>query len=249
MANNMLNEFIAYLLDQIGEPYVWGGQHTKLTPENYVSVIRKKETTEANANVAIAYCKKKFDAGATVLYAYDCSGLGMFWLQNVKGIYKADKTANGMKVVCVDLDTPEPPELGWWCFKTDSTGKAYHIGYMVDDTHVVEAKGRAYGVTKSVWKEKDWSCWGIPKCFEDEIRKPTPPQPVPTYKVVVVKGKSVNVRNSDSTKGRILFTAHKGDSFPFICDAPSGWYRIETKYPESYITNLTRYTELQWTTE
>ena len=242
----MLDEFITYLIDQIGEPYVWGGQHTKLTPENYKTVIRNKETTEANANVAIAYCKKKFDAGATVLYAYDCSGLGMYWLQNIKGIYKADANANTMMHRCVDIDTPEPPERGWWTFKLNNEKtRAVHIGYMVDDEYVVEAKGRAYGVTKSKWREQDWDCWGIPKCFEDEIRHPEPPQPTPTYKKVVVKGKSVNVRNSDSTKGRILFTAHKGDEFPFICVAPSGWYRIETKYPESYITNLTRYTELK----
>ena len=241
----MLTEFIAYLNEQIGQPYVWGGQHTKLTPDNYKSVIERKENSSAHAKEAIAYCTKKFAEGATVLFGYDCSGLGMWFLQDVKKIYKADKTANGMKACCVDLDTPEPPERGWWTFKVDDKGKAYHIGYMVDDEYVVEAKGRAYGVTKSLWREKDWSCWGIPKCFEDEIRKPTPPQPVPTYQTVIVKGKSVNVRSTDSTKGKVLFTAHKGDEFPFMCVAPSGWYRIETKYPESYITNLSRYTEVQ----
>lgn len=31
---DMLKEFNDYLTDQIGQPYVWGGQHTKLTPEN-----------------------------------------------------------------------------------------------------------------------------------------------------------------------------------------------------------------------
>ena len=30
----MLAKFNDYLTDQIGQPYVWGGQHTKLTPEN-----------------------------------------------------------------------------------------------------------------------------------------------------------------------------------------------------------------------
>ena len=38
-----VNDFIAYLKEQVGEPYLWGGQHTRLTPENYVRVIEKKE--------------------------------------------------------------------------------------------------------------------------------------------------------------------------------------------------------------
>lgn len=30
-----LSEFNAYLDAQVGEPYVWGGQHTKLTTDTY----------------------------------------------------------------------------------------------------------------------------------------------------------------------------------------------------------------------
>ena len=37
------SEFIEYLKGQVGEPYLWGGQHTKLTPENYIAVIEKNE--------------------------------------------------------------------------------------------------------------------------------------------------------------------------------------------------------------
>ena len=79
----MLTEFILYLTEQIGEPYLWGGQHTELTPNNYIKVITKHEKNEENRANAIAYCKAKFDAGATVLYAYDCSGLGMWFLFNL----------------------------------------------------------------------------------------------------------------------------------------------------------------------
>ena len=27
----MIKEFIEYLKEQVGQPYLWGGQHTKLT--------------------------------------------------------------------------------------------------------------------------------------------------------------------------------------------------------------------------
>lgn len=242
----MLKEFIDYITDQIGQPYVWGGQHTKLTPENYKTVIRNKENSEEHAKAAIVYCEKKFSDGATVLYAYDCSGLGMYWLQNVKGIYNADANANTMMHRCVDIDTPEPPEKGWWTFKLNSEKtRATHIGYMIDNEYLVEAKGRAYGVVKTKWREQDWDCWGIPKIFEDEIRHPEPQPPTPTEQFVLVKGGSVWVRDADSTKGKKLFVAHKGQKFQLIDIAPSGWYHIMTTYPDAYITNKTRYTELK----
>ena len=242
----MLNEFIQYLIEQIGQPYVWGGQHTELTPENYKTVIRKKENSEEHAKAAIAYCTKKFEQGANVLFAYDCSGLGVFWITDVMHIWNADANANTMLHRCVDIDTPEPPEKGWWVFKlNDEKTRATHIGYMIDNEYLVEAKGRAYGVCKTKWREHEWDCWGIPKIFEDEIRnQPIPPEPTPIpQNKVLVKGKSVWVRDSDSTKGKKLFVAHKGQTFDLIDIAPSGWYHIMTTYPDAYITNKPRYTE------
>ena len=243
-----LNEFIAYLKEQVGQPYLWGGQHTKLTPSNYISVIAKREAKEENQKLVEAYCKKKFDSGIDVLYAYDCSGLGVYWLYNLQHIYKSDVNANTMMGRCVDLDTPEPPEKGWWVFRLDGK-RAVHIGYMIDNEYLVEAKGRRYGVVVTKWREGDWDCWGIPKVFEDEIRGSVPvpdpdpePEPEPKRYVKVNKGKSVFVRNADSKKGKILFTAHGNDRFPLIGIAPSGWYNIETKKGPAYITNLERYT-------
>lgn len=75
-------------------------------------------------------------------------------------------------------------------------------------------------------------------------RDPEPVPPEPGDEMVEVVGRSVNVRTTDSTKGRILFTAHRGDKFPFIGVAPSGWYQIETKKGIGYITNLPKYTRL-----
>lgn len=248
----MLNEFISYLIDQIGQPYVWGCQHTKITPENYVRIIEKKEAGrggypdgESYAQAAIDFCKKKFDAGATVLFAYDCSGLGVFWLEDLKHIWKTDANANTMMHRCSDLDTAGPPAKGWWVFRLDDSKKrAVHIGYMIDNEYLIEAAGRKYGVVKTKFRAHDWDVWGIPKVFEDEIRHPDP-KPEPTGQVVEVIGGSVNVRNADSKRGRILFTAHRGDTFPFLGPAPSGWYTIDTKKGVGYITNLSRYTRLK----
>lgn len=257
---NYLSDFIEYLKEQVGQPYLWGGQHTKLTPSNYISVINRKEsgrgaykdgTTYAEAS--IEFCKKKFDKGATVLYGFDCSGLGCYWLYNLMHLYKCDVNANTMMGRCVELDTPEPPERGWWVFRLDGK-RATHIGYMIDNEYLIEAKGRKYGVVVTKWREKDWDCWGIPRVFEDEIRIPPDQDADPQQnqegdsinqnRVVKVVGRSVNVRTADSKKGRILFTSHAGDKFTLIGIAPSGWYNIETKKGPAYITNLERYTTL-----
>lgn len=249
----MLNEFIKYLTEQIGQPYLWGGQHTKLTPDNYVEIIHKREdgrgkyadgTTYAEAS--IAFCKKKFDQGATVLYAYDCSGLGMYWIQNIQHIWN-DKTADGMMRCCTELIRSEPPERGWWVFKQNDRGKATHIGYMVDNEYLIEAKGRKFGVVKTKWREKDWSIWGIPSIFYDEIvnpPQPEPPEPEPKQTYVEVIGGKVRVRASDSVFGKKQFTAVKGELFRYLGMAPSGWYQIEAGYPESYITSKEKHTKL-----
>lgn len=79
-------------------------------------------------------------------------------------------------------------------------------------------------------------------------RQPEPPEPEPPKpdpdKCVEVIGKSVRVRSSDSVLGRTQFIAHKGDTFPFVGIAPSGWYQIDAGRGESYITNKTKYTKL-----
>lgn len=178
-----LNAFITYLNEQwnfmtvnghvYGQPYVWGAQHTQLTPSNYISVINNREDDAVNRARAKAYCKRLFDAGATVLYAYDCSGLGMYFWQNLEHEYPGDKTADGMMNSCTLYR--EEPKRGWWVFKCNSTGKAYHIGYMVDNTHVVEAYGRSEGVIRTVFSKSIWQKWGIPKILKEVIPAPGVP--------------------------------------------------------------------------
>ena len=191
-----LTDFIQYLNDQYGiatvsghvygQPYVWGGQHLHLTPSNYQNIIhnREKDTGgypdgESYEDAAKKYCKRLFDAGLTDLYAYDCSGLGMYWLYNVEHIYASDLKANGMMERCTLYR--DDPKRGWWVFRVNAYGKATHIGYMVDDTYVIQAEGRRYGVTKSVFKSRLWHKWGIPKIWEGVIPAPGDPHPGHTW--------------------------------------------------------------------
>ena len=63
-------------------------------------------------------------------------------------------------------------------------------------------------------------------------------------KTVQVIGGSVNVRDSDSTKGNIIGVAHKGDTFQLKGIAPSGWYNIDYKGKNGYISNRSDLTKI-----
>ena len=240
----MLTEFILYLTEQIGEPYLWGGQHTELTPNNYIKVITKHEKNEENRANAIAYCKAKFDAGATVLYAYDCSGLGMWFLFNLHHLFPSDTTANGMMKQC---EIVTEPKTGYWVFRVNDSGKATHIGYMVSDTDVIHAAGRKYGVIKVPYSKSYWHRIGKPKCFDFD------PEPK-THLYIRVKGvikkdgkpqKSVNVRSGNGTMYPVVGVAHSTDCFPCYeqADTYPYWYEIDYKGARAYITSNSRYTE------
>ena len=164
----MLNDFIDYLNAQVGQPYVWGGQHLVLNRANYETVIKARETSKTHEQDAIEFCKKKFKRGATELYGYDCSGLGMYFLQNLKKLFKGDLTADGMKSQCTIVSTK--PKKGYWVFRMNGN-RAVHIGYMVSDCEVIHSKGREYGVVKEIYNSAAWGVVGIPKVFAKEINE------------------------------------------------------------------------------
>ena len=70
------------------------------------------------------------------------------------------------------------------------------------------------------------------------------PEPMPTAKYVEVLGKSVRIRKGDGTSYPTIKIAHKGDIFPFVAVAPSGWYCVDIGPQEGFITNKPKYTRL-----
>lgn len=165
-----LDEFISYLEEQVKNHsiYVWGGQgQTK--PTITEAWIRSKENSTDNANRAIANWKKQIAAGyGEVLRAFDCSGLGMYWLQNLMKLCGSDMTANSMMGKCKKI-TRDKLQRGDWVFRVDSAGKAYHIGYVVDAAlNVIEAKGRDDGVVKRALNASGasyWNAYGRPEAY------------------------------------------------------------------------------------
>lgn len=89
-----------------------------------------------------------------------------------------------------------------------------------------------------------------------EIAPEPEPEPElePQYsKVVYVKGGSVYVRTVDhvptdkkANSESIIGTAHRGDKLPYLGTGDSGWYHVEFKGREGYISNKPRYTEVRY---
>ena len=237
---NTLTAFLRYLEEQHanGSIYVWGAQgQTK--PVITEAWIKKRETSDANADRAIALWKKQTANGyGEVLRAFDCSGLGMYWLQTLKGVYQSDLSANGMLGKCARITRAEL-KRGDWVFRVYTSGankgKVYHIGYVADDAlHTIEAKGRDDGVVKRALNASGasyWNAYGRPAVFRAEIEAGTPGKETMlsaqaggadnrgdapgadggSIFFATCTGKRVRVRKGGSTKNDILCTACAGD--------------------------------------
>lgn len=219
--------------------YVWGGSG-QLCCDVSEEWVRKQEARNEHgkhADDAVeAWEAVMASPYRDVARCFDCSGY-VSWCLIKAGALKHRTNCDGLFARCTEVYTPED---GCLLFRVNPKKKD-------DETHVglyfggkqYHAKGRAYGVVCERYNERQWQRIAWFKAL-----KPEPEPEPPTGKMVKVIGKSVNVRNADSTKGKILFTAHHGDEFPYIETAPSGWYEIETKKGVGYITNKTRYTRL-----
>ncbi len=165
-----LNNFIAFLEQEVknGSIYVWGGQGQR-GDQITDSFIKMRESDTKNAQRVIAYKNKQIEAGyGSTFGAFDCSGLGMYWLCDLTGLFPNDLNANGMKGKCTAI-TKDQVCRGDWVFILND-GRATHIGYVVDDAgNVIEARGRDYGVCKTKLNQRPWNFFGRPEIFRKEI--------------------------------------------------------------------------------
>lgn len=181
---NNLDLFNKYLEEQVrnNSIYVWGGQgqNHEIISEKW---IRKMETSAKNAERAISFWKKRVQQGyGKALRAFDCSGLGMYFLYNLSGLSKSDMSSNSMMKRCNMLKR-EDVKRGDWVFRVYTSGvnkgRAYHIGYIADDRlNVIQAKGRDEGVLRShidAYGKTFWNAFGRPEYFREEIEGNQPP--------------------------------------------------------------------------
>lgn len=170
-----------------------------------------------------------------VARCFDCSGF-VSWCLTKAGAFHGRTDCDGLFARCTEVYTPTNGTL-LFRVNPQKPNDETHVGIYFDG-HQYEARGRKDGVVCLPYNDRYWQRLGWFKALKPD------PEP-PTEQKVIVKGRSVWVRDSDSTKGKKLFVAHKGDTFQLVEIASSGWYKIATSYPDSYITNKARYTSLE----
>ena len=175
-----------------------------------------------------------------VARCFDCSGY-VSWCLKQCGAYNGRTDCDGLFARSTEIYTPED---GCLLFRVNPRNPS-------DETHVgiyykgkqYEARGRKDGVVCLPYNERYWQKLAWFKALKPDPKPEPTPEP-PAGPVVEVIGGSVYVRSGDSKKTKALFVAHRGDTFPLLGIAPSGWYNIETKKGPGYITNLPRYTKV-----
>ena len=110
--------------------------------------------------------QKRLKKGYSVdeIDAFDCSGLFMKFAID-EGLFKYDMNADGIYNSIPDSVSLKNLQEGDFVFygsvKEDAkTHKrkwsADHIGYVIDNLYVIEARGSAYGVVKTLISERPW---------------------------------------------------------------------------------------------
>lgn len=251
MKKGNLSEFISYLEEQIAHHsmYVWGGQGQTGDQITERWIRRREQDTGGRiingryypyADLAINFWKRQCEQGYhDVMSAYDCSGLLVHWLKDLKVIIPRDINANGLKGLCAKANAPK---RGYWVFKINEASKrATHVGVFVSETEIIEAKGRVEGVVKSTYVPKQWNFIGIPSVieFDDD-------PPVEKKKYVHPKGR-VCVREGNGTSfKKIEPTATSDDLLPYLGQEESDpyWYKVEWSGRNGFITSKKKYTEV-----
>lgn len=197
---SLIDAFIEYLKEQVANHsiYVWGGQGQRGN-EITEAWIRRRETSERNAERVIRYWKEQVKKGyGDVLRAFDCSGLGCFFFQR-HGLIPHDTTADGLMRRCTLIGKAELKK-GDMVFRCGDDGKAYHVGYVIDDgRYVIEAAGREEGVKKT--RLKGWDRYGRPRFFAEET----------TERRRLLKYKKPMMRGDDVTELQEALKAHGCD--------------------------------------
>lgn len=240
----MLQEFLKEAQLQVDNHsiYVYGGSG-QLCCEVSEAWIRSKERGRMPEAAVKEWEEVMASPYREAARCFDCSGY-VSWCLKACGAFNGRTDCDGLFARCTEIYTPTDGTL---LFRVNPANKndETHVGIYFDGKQY-HAKGRAYGVVCEDFKASYWQKYGWFKALkpDDPPAPPEPPEPLPGIDKVKVVGKSVNVRNSDSTKGKIMFTAHRGDEFLYRDTAPSGWYEIETKKGLGFITNKPRYTVL-----
>ena len=173
--NEKVSTIIAWLDEQIGCPYIYGGTGQACTPEyrrarmdqypEYADMIRRNCPRLMNSSITTCGGCKWAEVGVGRL-AYDCAQLTRRAMEQA-GIALVSgansqwlKTAFVVKGEIKDM----PRNMFSLVYREDSDGRKHHTGNYTGDGWVVHAKGHDYGVVREQLDNinKPMTHYGIP---------------------------------------------------------------------------------------
>lgn len=164
--------FIEYLESHVGDMYVWGaqGQQVDSMSDPY-AWIERRETSDTNYNRAVKFMEK---AEKRPLYAFDCSGLIVHYISDIKHWMKGDTNAQGLYRMCDENRgyVGKPHMAGRPRIQVQrKQQEMVHVGVYVGDGYTIEAKGRDDGVCKRKLSDGSWTHWGRLAMLQQEEEK------------------------------------------------------------------------------
>lgn len=230
---SLRKHFVETVKEQVGKGvYVWGGNGEILGDYcGIIDYVDRHETSEENVRRVLLLVGKRVKAGVKEIRAFDCSGL-VFWALRSLGLLETDVSSRGLYALCRPIKESEliPGDL---VFHHDGN-RIVHVGVCVGRDQV-ECRGRDYGVVQNRRRSGYWNRFGRLPWFGDE----------PMQMNVKILGGSVRVRTGGGTNAPCIGIAHRGETYPLLGRAESGWYRIEWRGTDAYVTNNPRYTEAE----
>nr|AFN84589.1 SH3 domain protein [uncultured bacterium scaffold00056] len=156
---------VAYAKAQVGKPYWYGCYGQTASASLYASKKKAYPSQYTASDFTSQYGQR----------VHDCGGLvkGYLWSDSATATPKyaaaQDKSAAGLYSAATmkgKIGTFDKVS-GRLVFKGDTAAKIHHVG-VYDGGYVYEAKGHAYGVTKTAYKASEWDFWAqCPYCADD----------------------------------------------------------------------------------
>lgn len=151
--------------------YIWAASGEKWTPEKQAALEKKYNSDPvkyADYRQGVLYGSKWYGHKVT-----DCSGLvkwAMKQLGVTKGIYHGSNsqfTKNCKATGRIAKGQKIP--VGALIFTGNEVGQHNHVGILVSETCVCEAKGTTAGVVHTPLSNKKWTYWGLLNDVEYEL--------------------------------------------------------------------------------
>lgn len=239
------SDFIAWLAARRGAAYVWGAQGQEARSDGSVildgkrvsasweSWVDARENSGENARRAKEYIRKRLEAGDGNVPCFDCSGLLMRYLKDVKGYFPEDKNAAGLLAACKEVARGALAP-GHLLFRHNGK-KAHHVGVYLGDGLAIEAQGRSAGVVIRPLDASGanyWNRFGALPFLAGDGAKAALGQ----ARFAVCAGGSVNVRKGPGTEHAVLAVAHKGDPMLFLPSAEKDWGQVAVSSSGGLVT-------------